>query len=988
MIIRNNFVEAALNNAKDAYRTGHYNDAFFLLKSYEDSDNAEALFYLGNLVADNQNSVSIDSSAEDLLSKSSSLGYLPAEYKLRHLSNKSIHFWWASPDDGQVRLADPEVLEAKAAQGKPEDIYALGHYLIASSEREQRIRGVRLLEKVKAEIPEAALILGDLYYGGRIVSRDASRALYWYQMAGASGILAGRLGEAKVFLDPQGSCYAPEKAEEILLEIADDSAEAACVLGRHYTGNLKIPRVREKGTELLKQSWERGCDAAGYYYSVYCLENGRGDEGRRVMEILAQNGFPDAVFRLARMYNDGGNVTPMPDKAAFYFNKAAEMGNTEAAWWLAKLLLDNRPGTCHDTLKFFLGQAADAGNHDAEYNLGILLRREAGGAAPSSDDAGLDAEGHKKSWVLGNQRENRRHSKCGQALEYIKRAAQGGHVEAALELSELYEKGIGTNRNFKEAQNWCLRAAEKGNAKAQFRLAEMYENDSSKTTDEHVVMDWYQKSLKNGCWEAAYRIALMYRYGHQISRSDEKANSYLSTAMEHNVVPAFFEMGLSFLNGLGVEKSLSKAKSLIYQAAMHRYLPAVEAYGKIMFDNNDRISFPEDAQLKDLFEKLSQAGRPEGDFGQFLLYQRGLGVPKDQNKALELLESSAAQKYRYALYELGLVYFTGNGVRKSYQKAMRLFRESAEQNVDRALYMTGICYLRGYGTFVNYKEAFSFFLRSSEQGFLPSYRLLGEMCENGLGVVKNDEEAVRYYRLLANAGVDDAFLYIANIFLKDGKQGRDYVSAQNWLRQGATRNHAKCCYELAKLHLSGRGAVYDPGEGMRLMYRAANLNSKDALYYLGKAYRDGLFQIPVNYQKSLVYLKAASEQNHSEATTLLGLMYLNGLGCAKNTYAAYDLFYIAAEHGSAEAQYQLALLYRDGIGVTQSYIDAYIWTVLASVFRKNNVYASQLRREMVVLLTKPQLDIAQTKALKKFRKYITADAQVNVSNDLEPCLRR
>ena len=262
------------------------------------------------------------------------------------------------------------------------------------------------------------------------------------------------------------------------------------------------------------------------------------------------------------------------------------------------------------------------------------------------------------------------------------------------------------------------------------------------------------------------------------------------------------------------------------------------------------------------------------------------------------------------------------------------------------------------------------------------------MCENGLGVVKNDEEAVRYYRLLANAGVDDAFLYIANIFLTDGKQGRDYVSAQNWLRQGATRNHAKCCYELAKLHLSGRGAVYDPGEGMRLMYRAANLNSKDALYYLGKAYRDGMFQIPVNYQKSLVYLKAASEQNHSEATTLLGLMYLNGQGCAKNTYTAYDLFYIAAEHGSAEAQYQLALLYRDGIGVTQSYIDAYIWTVLASVFRKNNVYASQLRREMVVLLTKPQLDIAQTKALKKFRKYITADAQVNVSNDLEPCLRR
>ena len=100
----------------------------------------------------------------------------------------------------------------------------------------------------------------------------------------------------------------------------------------------------------------------------------------------------------------------------------------------------------------------------------------------------------------------------------------------------------------------------------------------------------------------------------------------------------------------------------------------------------------------------------------------------------------------------------------------------------------------------------------------------------------------------------------------------------------------------------------------------------------------------------------------------------------------YDLIYIAAEHGSAEAQYQLALLYRDGCGVTQSYIDAYMWIILASVSKRANIYASLLRREMVVLLTKPQLDIAQTKALKKFRNFITNETQNNVNNDIAPCL--
>ncbi|WP_019000500.1 tetratricopeptide repeat protein [Succinimonas amylolytica] len=987
MDVNDSFLETALSHAKVAYRAGHYDDAFFLLQPFEYSDDPEALFYLGNLVADNQNGVSIDSSAKTLLIKSADLGYLPAEYKLRHLTTKNIHFWWTIPNRDLSEIPDPDILESKAKKGASNDIFLLGSYLIRCSEREQRIRGVRLLETIATEIPEAALILGNVYIEGKVVSKDEARALEWYRRAGAAGLSDGVLGEARVLFDANGSCYAPDKAEDLLLNISNDNTGAACLLGKYYLENEKNPRIFQKGVSLLRRAWDSGSDEAGYCFAEYCLEDPKNDEGRRIMEVLAQRGLPEAVFRLAQMYNDGGSVLPMPDKAAFYFNKAAEIGNADASWELARLFLNHRKNQCLDSVKSFLSQAADVGNHDAEYNLGILLYREVRDLPLLNDDSSKDRTEHKKCWSIGNQNGKFRHSEFGQALEYIKRAALGGHAEAALELSGFYEKGIGTNRNFREAEKWCFRAAEMGNAQAQYRLAEMYETCHQQSVEEQTVVNWYQKALSKGCWKAAYRIALLYRYGHQISRSDETANKYLQIAVEHDVVPARYEMGISFLNGWGVEKSLTKAKSYIYQAAMLEYIPAVETYGKIMLDNNSNISFPDDALLKDLFEKLSKNGRPEGDFGLFLLYQRGIGVPKDPNKALEILEKCAENKYRYALYELGLIYFTGNGVQKSYQKAMNLFLESAEKNVDRALHMTGICYLRGYGTAVNYKEAFSFFLRASEQGFLPSYRLLGEMCENGVGVMKNDDEAVRYYRLLANAGIDDAFLYIANIYMKDnGDQGRDYAAAQNWLRQGASRDHAGCCYELAKMYLSGRGVVYDPGEGMRLMHKAANLNHKDALYYLGKAYRDGMFQIPVNHQKSLVYLKAASEQNHSEATTLLGLMYLNGQGCEKNPIAAYDLLYIAAEHGSAEAQYQLALLYRDGCGVTQSYIDAYMWIILASVSKRANMYASLLRKEMVVLLTKPQLDIAQTKALKKFRNFITNETQNTVNNDVAPCL--
>ena len=685
MDAHDSFLETALGNAKDAYRTGHYEDAFFLLQPYEHSDNPEVLFYLGNLVADNQNGENTDFSAKNLLIKSADLGYLPAEYKLRHLTKKNIHFWWATPSSDLSEIPEPDVLEANARNGKSDDIFLLGRYLVNSSERELRIRGVSLLESIAAEIPEAALILGDIYSRGKIVSRDESRALNWYRRAGASGLSEGILGEARALFDNRGSCYAPDEAEKLLLKISDDNAEAASLLGRYYSENEKNPRIYQKGLSLLRKAWDSGCEEAGYCLAMHYLEEPKNDEGRRIMELLAQRGLPEAVFRLAQMYNDGGGVLFMPDKAAFYFNKAAEMGNTEASWELASLFLNHRKNRCLDSVKTFLRQAAEVGNHDAEYNLGILLYREIEDQHFSANDSSKGIADHKKSWIIGNQNDTFRNSKFGQALEYIKRAAVGGHTEAALELSVFYEKGIGTNRNLRDAEKWCLQAAEKGNARAQYRIAEMYESRHQHGADEQTVLNWYQKALSNECWEAAYRIALLYRYGHQISRNDETANKYLQIALEHDVVSARYEMGLSFLNGWGVEKSLSQAKSHIYQAAMLEYIPAVETYGKIMLDNNVHISFPDDALLKDLFVKLSKSGRPEGDFGLFLLYQRGIGVPKDQNRALEILEKCAEKKYRYALYELGLIYFTGNGVQKSYQKAINLFRESSEQNVDKAL---------------------------------------------------------------------------------------------------------------------------------------------------------------------------------------------------------------------------------------------------------------------------------------------------------------
>ena len=89
-------------------------------------------------------------------------------------------------------------------------------------------------------------------------------------------------------------------------------------------------------------------------------------------------------------------------------------------------------------------------------------------------------------------------------------------------------------------------------------------------------------------------------------------------------------------------------------------------------------------------------------------------------------------------------------------------------------------------------------------------------------------------------------------------------------------------------------------------------------------------------------------------------MFLEGRGCERNTLMAFDLFSTAANMGDYKAQYELALLFKNGDGVQQSFIDAYVWSVLALTGgKKNGLEASSLRDDVALELTLSQLKEAQ-----------------------------
>ena len=86
------------------------------------------------------------------------------------------------------------------------------------------------------------------------------------------------------------------------------------------------------------------------------------------------------------------------------------------------------------------------------------------------------------------------------------------------------------------------------------------------------------------------------------------------------------------------------------------------------------------AEAADLFTRAADAGSPVAEFELAKLYEKGIGVDPDPERALALYRQSADQEFPDALNDLGFFYFQGAlGLRVDKVKALDYFRRAADQ---------------------------------------------------------------------------------------------------------------------------------------------------------------------------------------------------------------------------------------------------------------------------------------------------------------------
>ena len=93
------------------------------------------------------------------------------------------------------------------------------------------------------------------------------------------------------------------------------------------------------------------------------------------IENLAERGFSDAQYNLARIYANGESVDQDLIAAEYWFRKSAEQGNLDAQYQLGRMY-DSGLGVSINKKEAFkwYSLSAEQGSIDAQYNLGLAYR--------------------------------------------------------------------------------------------------------------------------------------------------------------------------------------------------------------------------------------------------------------------------------------------------------------------------------------------------------------------------------------------------------------------------------------------------------------------------------------------------------------------------------------------------------------------------------------------------------------------------------------
>jgi eukaryotic-like serine/threonine-protein kinase len=211
------------------------------------------------------------------------------------------------------------------------------------------------------------------------------------------------------------------------------------------------------------------------------------------------------------------------------------------------------------------------------------------------------------------------------------------------------------------------------------------------------------------------------------------------------------------------------------------------------------------ARAFELARTLAQGGDREAQFTLGWLFEKGLGVSRDDQQAALSYQQAAQRGQVNAQLRLGAMYETGRGVDRNDEQAFYWYRKAGEQGDPEAENDVGLMYLSGKGIKQSDFDAAVWFSKAADRNNAKALKNLGDMYYVGRGVRRDEQEAFQRYQQAAEQKYADAE-YNVGFWYESGRRPvrRDYQQAAEWYRKAAEHGSLKAQAALEILRNKGR----------------------------------------------------------------------------------------------------------------------------------------------------------------------------------------
>ncbi len=234
--------------------------------------------------------------------------------------------------------------------------------------------------------------------------------------------------------------------------------------------------------------------------------------------------------------------------------------------------------------------------------------------------------------------------------------------------------------------------------------------------------------------------------------------------------------------------------NLLQRAALGGNVQALNAWGSLLVNT----VFKQGRSTNEIASALSEAlgffkqaagqGDANGLYNLGMCHARGLGTPRNDERAFDCFRNAAEKGHPEAINNIGWFFREGRIVKKDLELATKWFKKSADYCNSYGEYNYGLALHRGEGIRRNDRLAAEYFRRAASGGCIEAINSYGLALLRGEGVEKNVMEAIKAFENAASAGFPPAMENLATCYQKGDGVKADEKKAMLWrIRSKAAR---------------------------------------------------------------------------------------------------------------------------------------------------------------------------------------------------------